>query len=289
MANITHVPTEFLEDIFHHSLPTLFKGRDGLLKIYPDVEDDPLSLQMDLSREFTPTDEVGRARTHLLLVCHSWRKIILGLAKIWSRLEVNVDVFQKRTKKLTALLDRSGNYDLEIKLVSGRQEDRSTRIYTTLAQNAGTQQVLDILREQFHRVRLFAIDFNMFGLQIDLSTRCLLAESWDNPASFCVHSLRHPSTHIRTPSSPSAGPPHRPKIHTTTLISTPLPSPITREMPSPVVSAPPPPFAPAPTTAAFPSSIPPSSSSISPPSISTPSITPQPPKPAYCSLLRLAQ
>ncbi|KIJ34153.1 hypothetical protein M422DRAFT_782981 [Sphaerobolus stellatus SS14] len=110
-----------------------------------------------------------------------------------------------------------------------------------------------------------------------------------NPASFSVHSLRHPSTHIRTPSSPSAGPPHRQKIHTTTPISTPLPSPITREVPSPVVFAPPPPFAPAPTTAAFPSSIPPSSSSIPPPSTSTPSITPQPPKPAYRSLLRLAR
>ncbi|KIJ34165.1 hypothetical protein M422DRAFT_52149 [Sphaerobolus stellatus SS14] len=176
MATITRIPSEILEEIFYQSLPTLFKGPNGLPRIHADGEEDPATLEQELTESFTSDDEVDSTRMTLKCICRSWRNLVLDSPKLWSRLEVNAVEFQKDPQRLMTLLDRSKNHDLEIKLISVRskqdnfmsaniQLNRPARGLQQFSEvpDCSPQAVINILRDQFHRLRVFGIDCNAHG------------------------------------------------------------------------------------------------------------------------------
>ncbi|KIJ50364.1 hypothetical protein M422DRAFT_65737 [Sphaerobolus stellatus SS14] len=181
MPYISRIPVEILQDIFCKLLPSLLHGLSDPPDVHPPFETDPVEWNEELVSSFTLTYEIDSIRTSLRQVCKYWNSIILHSPRIWCRFEIQADRFIKNPEMLRRILAQSKSAELEIKLQFEKKtkydglpfgvrqrrimEDRNA-IHRGNMNNENIQPVdeeiqavLDIVRSEFHRIRILIIHY----------------------------------------------------------------------------------------------------------------------------------
>ncbi|KIJ57143.1 hypothetical protein M422DRAFT_23244 [Sphaerobolus stellatus SS14] len=202
-ANFRNIPTEILEEVLFESLPSLFDTPDGLPRIHDSVQEDMKGSQSRLAKDFAPSFAIHNMRVSLMLTCKRWRNIILESRKFWTRVEVDAYAFSKEPERFQALLNRSGILPLDVKFMlvnvkAGKSKYSFTRGRLMfgqlgfLAPPSFNRRIGDILRSQFYRIRLLAINYDSGAEHKELTSQLF-------PASQCTELpiLEHLYGHAR--------------------------------------------------------------------------------------------